>query len=544
MKLRKSLYVRTFLFFIIVAFLPLFSASFLFYSHVQKNTDNLIKQDTSNLIDELKIIVEDKIVEDAKHLKLLAESHTIRSGNISIEDKTQEMRKINELFGTFDDIALLDPEGVILASLKYDFTGDWKYKKWFKSALEGRLTVSPVHIIAHPTRFVVVVTSPVFDSRGKVTAVLAGRIRLENIWDIIDRIKIGKTGFIFITDASGKIIAFPDKNQILSKMMPENLKAELVNNESGIIEFVDKQNAPKICFYSTIKGNPKYTTEPWRIGIIQDRAEAYAIINKMVTQLVLIVVVCILLIFTLAFIVAAKIVKPIKSLAVATEAVARGNLNAKVQVVSKDEIGELAIAFNKMIGDLSKVTVSRDDLLKEIVERKKAEEESVKSENKFRVLFESSLDAITTLEPPSWKITSGNPAIVVMFKVKDEADFISHEFWDFSPEYQPDGRVSAEKAKEMIEIALRDGSNLFEWLHKRLDGEEFITTVLLTKMELAGKTIFQATVRDITERKKLEEEAKRHLHELEIFYKVSVGREERIIELKKEIGNLKKELGK
>ncbi len=51
-------------------------------------------------------------------------------------------------------------------------------------------------------------------------------------------------------------------------------------------------------------------------------------------------------------------------------------------------------------------------------------------------------------------------------------------------------------------------------------------------------------IQDITERKKMEGEMRKRLHELEIFYKASIGREERILELKKEIEGLKKELGK
>jgi PAS domain S-box-containing protein len=49
---------------------------------------------------------------------------------------------------------------------------------------------------------------------------------------------------------------------------------------------------------------------------------------------------------------------------------------------------------------------------------------------------------------------------------------------------------------------------------------------------------------DVTERKRLEEEARKRLQELEVFYKASMGREERILELKKEIEGLKEELGK
>jgi PAS domain S-box-containing protein len=146
----------------------------------------------------------------------------------------------------------------------------------------------------------------------------------------------------------------------------------------------------------------------------------------------------------------------------------------------------------------------------DLTERKRAEQMLRASEDKYRSLFEGSRDAIMTLEPPSWKFTSGNLATVKMFKAKDEAQFISHGPWELSPERQPDGRASMEKAKDMIETAMREGSHFFEWTHRRLDGEEFPATVLLSRMQSAGKAFLQATVRDITESKRAQEELRRH----------------------------------
>jgi PAS domain S-box-containing protein len=122
------------------------------------------------------------------------------------------------------------------------------------------------------------------------------------------------------------------------------------------------------------------------------------------------------------------------------------------------------------------------------------------------MLFESSRDAIMTIEPPSWKFTSGNPAAVKMFGAKDEEEFISFGPWELSPERQPDGCVSAEISREMIETAVREGTQSFEWTHRRVGGEKFPAVVLLTRMEQKGKVIIQASVRDITERKHAEEE--------------------------------------
>lgn len=130
---------------------------------------------------------------------------------------------------------------------------------------------------------------------------------------------------------------------------------------------------------------------------------------------------------------------------------------------------------------------------------------SRKSSLFYRALFKSSRDAIMTLEPPSWKFTLGNPAALKMFMAKSETEFSSAEPWRLSPEKQPDGRLSGEKAKEMIDIAMRDGTNFFEWTHRRLDGTDFPATVLLTKVDLEGKSFLQATVRDITDIKLAEE---------------------------------------
>ena len=106
----------------------------------------------------------------------------------------------------------------------------------------------------------------------------------------------------------------------------------------------------------------------------------------------------------------------------------------------------------------------------------------------------------------SYRFTCANRATLKLFGAKDEAEFVALSPWDLSPEIQPDGRTSAEKAGEMIETAMRDGSHFFEWIHRRLSGEDFPASVLLTRIEMDGRVQLQATVRDITEQKQAEEE--------------------------------------
>ncbi|PIN87137.1 hypothetical protein COV19_01435 [Candidatus Woesearchaeota archaeon CG10_big_fil_rev_8_21_14_0_10_44_13] len=123
--------------------------------------------------------------------------------------------------------------------------------------------------------------------------------------------------------------------------------------------------------------------------------------------------------------------------------------------------------------------------------------ERKETENKYRLLYETSADAIMTIEPPSWKFTAGNPAAIKMFNTKDEKEFISLGPWELSPKKQPDGQPSNEKAKRMIMKAMKEGSNFFEWIHKRYKGGNFPATVLLSRIEEGGKKYLQATVREI-----------------------------------------------
>ncbi len=142
-------------------------------------------------------------------------------------------------------------------------------------------------------------------------------------------------------------------------------------------------------------------------------------------------------------------------------------------------------------------------VVSDITASKHVEETLKASEARHRILFEMSHDALMTLAPPDWRFTSANSTTLAMFGAEDEAAFLSRAPSEYSPERQPDGVRSTQRAALMIETALREGSHYYEWTHRRLSGQEFPATVLLTRMEIGGKPFLQATVRDETEVRKL-----------------------------------------
>ncbi len=151
--------------------------------------------------------------------------------------------------------------------------------------------------------------------------------------------------------------------------------------------------------------------------------------------------------------------------------------------------------------ELEPVSMSCASLIlasKNYTARQQVENALFASEKKHRLLFENSNDALMTLAPPSWQFTSANQATLQLFGAISKEQFTQIGFMDVSPQQQPDGRPSAEKANEMFEKALRDGSHSFEWEHMRLNGRPFFANVLLTRVDAGGTPSLQATVRDIT----------------------------------------------
>jgi diguanylate cyclase (GGDEF)-like protein/PAS domain S-box-containing protein len=137
---------------------------------------------------------------------------------------------------------------------------------------------------------------------------------------------------------------------------------------------------------------------------------------------------------------------------------------------------------------LSFAVLRKDEWSKEMIQN---------SENKYRVLFEDSAEANWLMDEKGF--LDCNSAALQMFGYPAGAPMLHPA--DVSPPNQPDGTNSRLAAEKKIASAFLNGTERFEWLHQRKNGEVFPAEVCLTALTLSGRPRLLATVRDISERK-------------------------------------------
>lgn len=137
----------------------------------------------------------------------------------------------------------------------------------------------------------------------------------------------------------------------------------------------------------------------------------------------------------------------------------------------------------------------------DITERKRMEEAIRFSEKKYRLLFETAVDAIFLVENNLF-IDCNAKAEAMFGCTRDEIIGETPEV--FSPEYQPDGSLSKDLSRARLVLAYEGVPQFFEWTHCTITGEPFDAEVSLTSFIMEDRKFMIAIVRDISERKRIE----------------------------------------
>ncbi len=181
------------------------------------------------------------------------------------------------------------------------------------------------------------------------------------------------------------------------------------------------------------------------------------------------------------------------------------DLNEEYRIIWKNGEVRYLKAFARVAKNEKGYPVSMTGVTYDITEQKKMEESIIKSELKFRTLYDSTSDAVLLVNETGF--FDCNSAAVKLFGCSSKKQLCSLKPIDVTPEFQFNGEKSEELIKKYMVKARASGTMQFEWLQKRIDtNETFPAEVLLNTFLLNEEIVVQIVVRDISKRKQTEKE--------------------------------------
>ena len=163
---------------------------------------------------------------------------------------------------------------------------------------------------------------------------------------------------------------------------------------------------------------------------------------------------------------------------------------------------------------LEEEITARAKIQQEFLETQKAAEDNLRLEKeRFVSIFEMSSDAILIIE--NGRFVDCNKAALTMLCYATKEAFLNTHPSELSPEKQPDGRYSFEKAEEMMRLAIDEGHHHFEWTHTKSNGENFPVEVRLSAAGYRENKLINVIWRDLTEQKRAEKIIQESIYEKE-----------------------------
>jgi signal transduction histidine kinase/HAMP domain-containing protein len=262
-------------------------------------------------------------------------------------------------------------DGLILVSSDQSLEG--KYREVEPFFNQGKLGTYTGDVEYSPDYGEVVmhVSTPVYDLQEELVAVLAGHANLAEMSEIItSQSDMHGSEDTYLVNTSNFFITEPKFGG--GYALKQTVHSQGVDT---CLQQVDGQG-----YYDNYRSEPVMGVYQWlperRMCILTelDHAEAFAPIIALRNVSLGVGAGAALIVVVLGVFFARSITTPVHRLMQSAAEIGRGNLDYRVESQTSDEIGRLSRSFNQMAQDLKSVTASRDELNKEITERKQAEE--------------------------------------------------------------------------------------------------------------------------------------------------------------------------
>lgn len=324
-------------------------------------------------------------------------------------------------------------------------------------------------------------------------------VSMARLIEQIDSIRPSESGYAFYIDAGGTMLdtsARPVLQEELSKGTNAALVQAIANMEAGLtgVARIELDGAEHFLAYAPL---PNVGGSFALLAPVDEITEQAAAVSTAIQdegeRTVGFVLLTMVLLFVgalggTAYLNRRLLLRPIEALVTGTRAVAGGNFNASIPVRSTDELGDLAVSFNRMIGEVR----SRNEALqREIAERERTTLALAEREEGFRNIFESTHDSLFITDMGN-RIVDANPAALQMHGYSLE------ELRKLSPFdlVHPSSRPTADTFVEELAAGRTNRSRLLE---VRKDGSTFTADVIATNIMYQGSMHVLSVARDITE---------------------------------------------
>lgn len=262
-----------------------------------------------------------------------------------------DLNRYNGISGYFTEIFIMDPEGVVVLSTLSAQEGKiFTNQDFFNEGIKGPYVNPPVYEPAL-SNYSIVVSQPLTGERGQTIGVLAGRVNLSTLNDIMnEREGLGESGETYLVNANFAVLTDLRFQEIVlgqTYVRTEGITNAITRQENGSATYTNYHDVPVLGVYRWI---PEL-----RIAIIAEHNVAEALqAARALSWVSLLVTLFTVVVFAglSAFFFTRRISNPIARLANAADSISHGNLDLEVDIKSGDEIGVLADSFNLMTGRL------------------------------------------------------------------------------------------------------------------------------------------------------------------------------------------------
>jgi methyl-accepting chemotaxis protein len=193
-------------------------------------------------------------------------------GKSARKSANRQLAELAKSYGYYENIVLADPTGQIIAASSERIIGKINLadRGYFKGSMQGKQVMSPVLVSKDSKSPIFVIANPV-RSKGKVVAVLAGVVSLGKFnSQHIDKIKVGESGYGFMTNAKGVMLAHPVKENVLKLDLNDlDFGPRMLSTKNGVMHYT-YQGVDKITALRTMPSTG------WLVGVNAATAELLA----------------------------------------------------------------------------------------------------------------------------------------------------------------------------------------------------------------------------------------------------------------------------